>query len=74
MQKLLTNSKKKHEETLFYQEYSTTIARTRNPRDNALASFTKRQVLTSTREVQERDGATCPSRAKISAIQYVILK
>jgi hypothetical protein len=74
MQKFLTNSKKKHEETLFYQEYSTTIARTRHPRDSALASFTKRQVLASTREVQERDREKCPSRVKISAIQYVILK
>jgi hypothetical protein len=74
MQKFITNSKKKHEETLFYQEYSTTIARTRNARDSALASFTKIQVLSSIREVQGRDREKCPSREKISAIQYVILK
>jgi hypothetical protein len=74
MHKFLTKSKKKHEETFFYQEYSTTIARTRHPRDRAIASFTKIQVLASTREIQEKDSAKCPSRAKISSIQYVILK
>jgi hypothetical protein len=63
-----------HEETLFYQAYSTKIARTWHPRDSALASFTKRQVLAFTREVQERDRAKCPSKAKILVKQYVILK
>jgi hypothetical protein len=60
MQKFLTNSKKKHEETLSYQEYSTQNTKNKHPRDSALASFTKRQVLASTREIQERDRANFP--------------
>ena len=74
MQKFLTNSKKKHEETLSYQAYSTKITNNKHPRDIALASFTKIKVLASTREIQERDREKCLSRAKISSIKYVILK
>jgi hypothetical protein len=74
MHKFLTNSKKKHEETLSYQAYSTKITKNKHPRDSALTSFTKIQVLASTREIQESDREKCPSRAKISALQYVILK
>jgi hypothetical protein len=66
MQKFLTNSKKKHEETLSYQAYPTKIPRKKLSK--SLTFFTSRQVLASQRSVQERDRAKCPSRAKISAM------
>jgi hypothetical protein len=62
-----------HEETLLYQICSTKIPRKILPRDNALDILTNRQS-TSIQETFKRDRAKCPSRAKISAIKYVILK
>jgi hypothetical protein len=74
MRIFLTYSKKKHEKSLYYQAYSTKITKNKHPRESAFDSFTKKQVLASTREIQERDREKFPSRSKISATQYVILK